>query len=63
MVEQLLDDLEQDDRMITVWVIRTIYPQLSIRDVFEILDNPLLLETLLNVLCLIPEGSIEKLND
>jgi hypothetical protein len=44
---QLTDDIEQDDRMITVFVIMIIYPELSVKDVFEMLEDPLLLETFL----------------
>jgi len=55
---QLMDDIEQDDRMITVWFIMMIYPELTIKDVFEILEDFLLLETLLIELALISNGSI-----
>ena len=58
--EQLIDDIEQDDRMITVWIIGMIYPELSIRDIFEILEDFLLLETLLIEMRAIPNGSIES---
>lgn len=56
---QLMDDIEQDDRMITVWVVMMIYPELTIRDVFEILEDFLLLETLLIEMRSIPNRSIE----
>ena len=58
---QLLYDIEQDDRMITIAVILTIYPELTIKEVFEILDDSLLLETLLIEVASIPIGSIEEL--
>jgi hypothetical protein len=58
---QLFDDIEQDDRIITIAVILTVYPELTIKDAFEILDDPLLLETLLIEMALIPRGSIEEL--
>jgi len=56
---QFLDDIEQDDRMTTIWVIRMMYPELTIKEVFEILEDPLLLETLLIEIEAIPNGSIE----
>ena len=56
---QFLDDMEQDDRMTTIWAILMVYPELSIKEVFEILEDPLLLETLLIEMEAIPNGSIE----
>ena len=55
---QWLDDIEQDDRMRTIWVIRMMYPELTIKEVFEILEDPLLLETLLIEIESVPNGSI-----
>jgi len=56
---QLFSDIQQDDRMVTIWVIQMIYPKLTIKEVFEILEDPLLLETLLIEMGYIPDGSIE----
>jgi hypothetical protein len=58
---QLLDDLEEDDRMMTVETIRIIYPELEIRGIFEILDSPLLIETLILELGAIPDKSIKEI--
>lgn len=56
---QLMDDIKQDDRMTTIWVIRMVYPELTIKEVFDILEDPLLLETLLIEIESIPNGSID----
>lgn len=58
---QLIDQIEQDDRMTTVEAVRIIYPELAIKEVFEILEDPLLLETLIIEIALIPNSSIEGL--
>jgi len=52
-------DIEQDDRMLTISVIQMVYPELTIKEVFEILEDPLLLETLLIEVASIEAYSIE----
>ena len=60
---KIVNDIEQDDRLITVATIITIYPYLSIAEVFEILEDPLLLETLLIEMSKISPGSIDEITN
>lgn len=62
MVNQILEEVEEDDRMLTVAVLQTIYPELSIKEVFELLNDFLLLETLIIEMSAIPTGSIDELD-
>jgi len=58
--DQLLRDIEEDDRMVTVWVISMIYPELTIKEVFEILNDRFLLESLYLEIESMPNGSINE---
>ena len=56
--EETLRDIEDDDRFITVMGIQARYPFLTIKDIFEILEDPLLVETMIIDIGELPGGVI-----
>ena len=58
---KLIDEILEGDRMLTVIVMLTVYPEITIKDAFEILEDPLLVETLLIELSAFPIHALREL--
>lgn len=62
MVQQLLQDIEQDDRLVTIAVLQSIYPELSIAEAFSLLEDPMSILTVIIELSNIPDGTVVNLD-
>ena len=61
MFQEIVDDLKTQQTILTATVIWTVYPELTLKEVFDRLNDPAEVVKLIEELEAVPDGSIDEL--
>lgn len=61
MIRDEINEAKTEQTMLTAAVIWTVYPDLTLKQVFELLDDPVEVVKLIEEMENVPDGSLEEL--